>query len=101
MREITAVTADKILSGTYNTAVTPQVTKEHSYITSENDLRLEKRKRKYNLCKYKYFFTNRVVNIWNSLPNVVLCDTVNKFKYYLDKFWQYQDIVYDYKAEIH
>ena len=36
------------------------------------------------------------------LPNhVVLCDTVNTFKSRLDKFWQYQDIVYDYKAEIH
>jgi len=44
------------------------------------------------------FFTNRVVNIWNSLLNdVVLCDTVNKFKSYIDKFWQ----LFDYKAEIH
>ena len=33
--------------------------------------------------------------------HVVLCDTVNTFKSRLDKFWQYQDIVYDYKAEIH
>jgi len=33
------------------------------------------------------------------LENVVLCDIVNKS--YLDKYWQYQDIVYDYKAEIH
>jgi len=42
-----------------------------------------------------------MVNIWNSLPNnFVKCDTVNKFKSYIDKFWQYQDIVYDYKAEI-
>jgi len=45
-------------------------------------------------------FTNTVVNIWNSLPmDAVLCDIVNKFKSYLDKFWQYQYIVYDY--EIH
>jgi len=47
-------------------------------------------------------FLLTVVNIWNSLPtDVVLCDTVNKFKSYLDKFWQYQNIVYDYKGEIH
>jgi len=44
--------------------------------------------------------TNRIVNIWNSLPNdVVLCDIGNKFKSYLDKYWQYQDIVYDYKLK--
>jgi len=30
-----------------------------------------------------------------------LCDAVNKVKLHLDRLWQYQDIVYDYKAEIH
>jgi len=41
------------------------------------------------------------VNIWNSLPNHVLCDTVTKFKSRFEKFCQYQDIEYDYTAEIH
>ena len=46
--------------------------------------------------------TNRAVNIWNSLHNhVVLSDTVNMFKCRLDKFWQHQDVIYDFKAEIH
>ena len=45
----------------------------------------------------KYYFTNRAVNIWNSLPNhVVLSDTVNMFK-----SRQHQDVIYDFKAEIH
>jgi len=36
----------------------------------------------------KYYFTNRIVNIWNSLPNsVVTANTTNKFKNRLDKFW--------------
>jgi len=49
----------------------------------------------------KYSFTNGVVNIWNSLPNkVVLANSVNCFKSRLDKFWQNQDIVYDFIAEI-
>jgi len=62
--------------------------------------KLEKGRSKYDL--HKYYFTNRAVNIWNSLPkHVVLCDTVSKLKSHLDKFWQYQDIVYDYEAEIH
>jgi len=69
----------KILPGKYDTAVISRVTREHSYITRGHDLRLEKNRSKYDL--RKYFFTNRVVNIWNSLPNdVVLCNTVNIFK---------------------
>ena len=31
----------------------------------------------------------------------VLSDTVNMFKSRLDKFWQHQDVIYDFKAEIH
>jgi len=43
----------------------------------------------------------RSLNNWNSLPNhVVLSDTVNMFKSRLDKFWQHQDLIYDFKAEI-
>ena len=35
------------------------------------------------------------------VPNhVVLSDTVNMFKSRLDKFWQHQDLIYDFKAEI-
>ena len=42
-------------------------------------------------CKYdlrKHYFTNRVVPVWNSLPNnVVMADNINIFKNRLDKFW--------------
>jgi len=49
-----------------------------------------------------YSFTNRVVDIWNNLPNyVVPCDTVNTFKARLDMFWQDQEVVYDFRDEIH
>ena len=90
----------KILSGKYDTALIPWVNQEHGSITRGNDLRLQKARVAYNL--RKYYFTNRAVNIWNSLPNhVVLSDTVNTFKSRLDKFWQHQDVIYDFKAEIH
>ena len=36
-----------------------------------------------------------------SSPNyVVLSDTVDTFKFRLDKFRQHQDVIYDFKAEI-
>jgi len=67
--------------------------REHGTITRGNDRRLQKARVVYDL--RKYYFTNRAVNIWNSLPNhVVLSDTVNIFKSRLDKFWQHQDRCY-------
>jgi len=90
----------KILSLKYGTALIPWVNREYSSITRRNDLRLQKARVTYDL--RKYYFTNSALNIWNSLPNhVVLPDTVNTFKSRLDKFWQHQNVIYDFKAEIH
>jgi len=55
---------------------------------------------KYDL--RKYFFSNRIVNIWNSLPgHVVIADTVNCFKSRLDKFWANQELMYNFRSENH
>ena len=69
-----------------------RVNREYNSITGGNDLRLHKHRTKYDL--RKYFFTNRALDVWNSLPNhVVLSDTVNTFKSKLDRFWQQQPII--------
>jgi len=48
----------------------------------------------------KYCFTNRIVNVWNSLPdNVILVHNVNQFKNRLDKHWKMHDIVFNYRAD--
>jgi len=53
-------------------------------------------------CKHelgKHYFTNRVVPIWNSLPNdVVMADNINLFKNILDKFWSSCKFDYSYRA---
>jgi len=60
------------------------------------DFKLNKIRAKYDL--RKCFFTNRVVNIWNSLPNyVITAESVNS----LDKFWKYQELMYNYRSELH
>ena len=57
------------------------------YVTIGNDLRLKKFYVNYDLSKFS--FSNRVVSIWNSLPNwVVSANTTDTFKAQLDKFWQ-------------
>ena len=41
----------------------------------------------------------RVVNIWNSLPNVVvLASSLDTFKNRRDRFWGNQHVKYDYTA---
>ena len=49
----------------------------------------------------KYYFSARIINIWNSLPNCVVdVSTINQFKARLDKFWMHQDVLYDYTADL-
>jgi len=47
------------------------------------------------------FFSARIVNIWNSLPNsVVEACAINAFKAHLDKFWQHQIVKFDFTADL-
>ena len=47
------------------------------------------------------YFTVRAARIWNSLPeNVISAPNTNCFKNRLDKFWENQDIIYNYRADI-
>ena len=46
-------------------------------------------------------FTSRSEYIWNSLPNwVASSNTTNTFKIRLDRFWQNQEIIYHFKAQL-
>ena len=89
----------KIINQKYDCAVAPKLIFNPSSVTRGNNYRLFKHRCHYDLRKFS--FTNRIVNIWNSLSNnVVEVDTVDKFKLRLDKFWMYQDIKYDFTAEL-
>jgi len=46
-------------------------------------------------------FTNRLVNMWNSLPNsVVHAESTEALKERLDKFWSNQEVIYNYHSKI-
>ena len=60
---------------------------------------MSKNRSHYDLRQFS--FTNRIVNIWNSLQNVVVdVDSVDLFKTRLDTFWTFQDVKYDYTVDL-
>ena len=88
-----------ILTGKYESNVSFSFEKKHhDSRTRGHDLKLVNHRHHYDLRKYS--FTERTINIWNSLPDSVISanDTDSKTK--LDKFWNNQDIIYNYKAEL-
>ena len=89
----------KILYGKYDRSATSTLPVAGPAVTRGHNLRLHKFRARYDLRKYQ--FTNKVVNIWNSLPYVISAETVNCFKSRLDNFWKNQDIIYDYQSDIH
>jgi len=55
----------------------------------------------YHYDLQKHYFSARIVNIWNSLPNhVVDVNTVNLFKACVDRFWTSQDVKCDFTANL-
>jgi len=90
----------KIVTGKYDPVLAPTLSRSVSYITRGNNLRLQKHRTRYDL--RKYYFNNRVVNLWNSLPyRVVMSDNTNIFKNRLDSFWEGQDIIFDFRAQLY
>ena len=54
--------------------------KEHG-ITRSNSFKLDKLKFKEDIGKYRYWFENRVVDLWNSLPSAVInSNLIDSFK---------------------
>ena len=89
----------KIIKNKYDYKVAPELIHNINKATRGNDFRLSKNRSHYDLRKFS--FTNKIVNIWNSLPNVVVdVDSVDFFKTRLDKFWTFQDVKYDYTVDL-
>jgi hypothetical protein len=84
----------KIINGIYDRDVTEGLLDlDQNTRTRRNDKKLKKKYSKLNIRKFS--FTNRIVDIWNSLPNQVMtAKTVNNFEINLDKYWEAQEFKY-------
>jgi len=87
------------LTGKYDMVAVPNLSIATTVITRGNDSSLQENRTRYDL--RKFFFTDRVVNMWNSLPNsVVHAESTDMFKKRLDKFWNNQEVISNYHSEI-
>jgi len=83
----------------YDQTVSPYLPLNTTANTRGNNYKLLNHSFHYDL--RKHYFSARIVNIWNSLPNTVVdASTVNTFKAWLDKFWLHQLVKFDFTADL-
>ena len=90
----------KMFSGRYDATVTNWFTNRHI------DKKYEVRSHRFCIPVHqfpikfdmrKFNFTNRVISVWNTLPDtVVSANTIDTFKARLDRFWSDQEVKYRY-----
>ena len=89
----------KIVTGKYGKNNNLELKLSNLKYTKGNQYKLYQNQSKFDI--RKYFFSNRVVEIWNSLPNyVVEVNSIILFKQRLDKFWSSQEVLYNFEAEL-
>ncbi len=88
--------AFKMTSGEYDEEVIPSLPFCKHSTTRGHSKKMYHRR--YTTAVRRNFFTNRVVPIWNSLPEDVVCaPDRNTFKSRLDKFWETQPMKFNYR----
>ena len=89
----------KIVNGNYDRSTSVRFERSTYGSTRGNSQKLLNVHVKYDL--RKYCFSNRVIDLWNSLSeNVVSAPSVNAFKGRLDNFWSSQGMMHDWRCDI-
>jgi len=81
----------------YDEETVPKLTPSSTEYTRGHQHKLLKKSVRYDI--RKYYFTERIVNMWNSLRDAVVnSSTINQFKNRLDRRWSKQEMMFNYKA---
>jgi len=89
----------KIITCKQDNAVTLKFNTIPAPVTRGNTYKIRQDHVRYDLRKFS--FSNRVRTLWNSLPDVVVkAQSANTFKKRLDRFWDNQELKFNWKADI-
>ena len=87
----------KILHGFYEAKIVPPLERNLDTRTRGNSFKLKVERCNYDVRKFA--FCNRVVSVWNCLPEfAVNSGSINTFKNNLDKHWKSEVFYYDFEA---
>ena len=85
----------KIISGIYDTRATSGLLELNTSTTRGNSKKLTKNRSRLDV--RKFYFTNRVVDLWNSIPDSIVCaKSVKSFENRLDKLWSEHPMKFDF-----
>jgi hypothetical protein len=90
----------KIITGIYDNEVTEGIFDlDPNTRTRGHSEQIKKKFCRINLRKFS--FTNRIVDLWNTLPQSVIdAKDARQFEIRLHKYWEHQDVKFEYKASI-
>jgi hypothetical protein len=91
MTDVYMIEVHKLVHGIYDGSSCLTSKFFHTVNTRGNSFKLAKKQFHYDTCKY--FFVNRIISTWNSLPDEkVTLTSLDSFLYYHDKFCSNQEI---------
>ena len=93
------IEAYKMLTGVYEAEACPLFEMHRGRETRSHSLKLMNAQ--VLTRERRNFFTERIVDVWNSLPSdIVEANSVNSFKNKVDKYFGVQDIYFNYKSDL-
>ena len=88
----------KLVNNVYDNRVAPSLSYD-MYVTRGNKFKLQNQSFNHNY--RKFFFSARIVNMWNSLPNYVVdVQSIDVFRVHLDQLWAQQEVMFDWTADL-
>ena len=89
----------KMVTKLYDSETCPKLTMDNHRGTRGHQFKLKKQRSNTRI--RQNYFTNRVISSWNSLtPNIVEAPNIKLFEKRLDKFWKFQDIKFNFEAQL-